>query len=114
MKSISIVTLATALVLLSGCNKENNNSIDIDVDNTTDMQLIRLGGSSVASSAMTRASVESLDEMEETMGVFCLAARKTDVKNADPNRTIDWTTVVSNDLEPVSYTHLTLPTMAVV
>ena len=101
MTKISIATLATALVLLSGCNKDNtiDNSIDIELDNTIDMQLIKLGGSTVTTSAKTRASVESLDEMGGTMGVFCLAARKTDVKNADPNRTINWTTMVSNDLE---------------
>lgn len=101
MKKISFVALTAAFVLLSGCNKDNtiDNSVDIELDNTTDMQLIKLGGGTVATSAKTRASVELLKEMSGTMGVFCLAARKTDVKNADPNRTINWTTVVSNDLE---------------
>lgn len=95
MKRISIVTLAAALVLLSGCNKENNSSVDIDVDTSTDMQLIKLGGSTGAASAKTRASIESLAEMTGQMGVFCLAGRKTDIKNATNAKEIDWTTGIA-------------------
>ena len=93
MKRIYIATLATALVLLSGCNKDNelNNSVDIELDNKGEMQLIKLGGSTGAPSVKSRAAIESLDEMgvNDRMGIFCLAGRKTDVKSAltaaDPN-----------------------------
>lgn len=98
MRRISIVTLAAALVLLSGCNKEHT-SIDIDVENSSDMQLIKLGGSTGVVSATTRASIDSLAEMTGHMGVFCLAARSTDVKNAPNPNNINWGTVVSNDIE---------------
>ncbi len=98
MKRISIVTLATALVLLSGCNKDNelNNSVDIDFDNTTDMQLIKLGGSTGAPSVKSRASIESLDEMDvnDRMGIFCLAGRKTDVKSAQTAAAPNWNNAV--------------------
>ena len=99
MKRISIVTLAAALVLLSGCNKEHTTSVDIDLDNGSDMQLIKLGGSTGLVSATTRASVDSLAEMTGHMGIFCLAARSTDVKNAPNPSNINWGTVVSNDIE---------------
>lgn len=93
MKKISIVTLATTL-LLSGCNKDNEltNAVDIDIDNTTDMQLIKLGGSTGAPSVKSRAAIESLDEMgsNDRMGMFCLAARKTDVKSADAADAPSW------------------------
>lgn len=101
MKRIYIATLATALVLLSGCNKDNNDLTDIELDNTTDLQFIKLGGSTGAASAMTRASIESLDELTGQMGIFCLAGRKTDVKSAQgadvpsPN----WGVQVSTNLE---------------
>ena len=86
MKRIYIATLATALVLLSGCNKENSfdNSVDLDVNNSTEMP-IKLGANTGSTSATTRASIESLDEMlgtNDRLGVFCLAGRKTDVKSA--------------------------------
>ena len=94
MKKISIATLAIALVLLSGCNKDNelSNSIDIELGNTTEMQLIKLGGSTGASSVKTRAAIESLDEMraDDRMGIFCLAGRKTDVKSAQTAALPNW------------------------
>lgn len=96
MKRISIVILATALVLLSGCNNELDNSVDIDLDNTTDMQLIKLGGSTGAPSVMSRAAIESLDEMgvNDRMGIFCLAGRKTDVKSAQTAADPNWSNAV--------------------
>lgn len=99
MKRISIVTLAAALVLLSGCNKDINNSVDIDLDNANDMLQIKLGGTSGATSATTRASIESLDEMTGSMGVFCLAGRKTNVKSAAAAPAPNWGVEVSANLE---------------
>ena len=100
MKRISIVTLMAALVLLSGCNKDNefNNSVDIDINNSSEVP-IKLGTYG-ATSATTRASIESLDEMvgndEHRVGVFCLAARRTDVKSAQTESDINWTTPVDS------------------
>ena len=99
MKRISIVTLAAALVLLSGCNKEHTTSVDIDLDNGSDMQLIKLGGSTGVTSAVTRASIESLAEMTGQMGIFCLAARETDAKSANKRNPINWLTPVSSNLD---------------
>ena len=102
MKRISIVTLMTALVLLSGCNKDNEFSVDIDLNNSSEVP-IKLGTYNGTTSAMTRASIESLDEMVGTndrVGVFCLAARRTDVKSSQTESDINWTTPVdspSND-----------------
>lgn len=99
MKRIYIATLATAL-LLSGCNKDIDNSVDIDVETATDMRLIKLGGSSVAPSAVTRASIESLDDMVSTsgeVGVFCLARTKTNLKSAVDAPEPDWNVVVDTD-----------------
>ena len=95
MKRISIVTLMAALVLLSGCNKDNefNNSVDIDINNSSEVP-IKLGTYTGSTSATTRASIESLDEMvgndEHRVGVFCLAARKTDIKSAQSASDVDW------------------------
>ncbi len=102
MKRISIVTLATAVVLLAGCNKENSELVNIEslfIESENDVRYIKLGGQTAAE-VTTRASVESLDEIGQ-MGIFCLAARKTDVKNADEAKDIDWSQVVSN--YPESY-----------
>lgn len=104
MKKISIATMATALVLLSGCNKDNefNNSIDIDINNSSEVP-IKLGTYNGATSAMTRASIESLDEMvgsTDRVGVFCLAGRKTDVKSAQDAKAIDWLMPVYTDDKP--------------
>lgn len=99
MRRISIAILASALVLLSGCKKEDNNSIDIDIENTSDMQLIKLGGGTDAASVRSRASIESLDEMDGQMGIFCLAGRKTDIKSAVNAPAINWMTAVSSDIE---------------
>lgn len=101
MKKISIVTLMAALVLLSGCNKEYSfdNSVDLNVNNSTEMP-IKLGANTGSTSAMTRASIESLDEMLGTtdrLGVFCLAGRKTDVKSALTANPIDWLVPVYTD-----------------
>lgn len=98
MKRISFVALATALVLLSGCNKENNDSIDIDIEDTSDMRLIKLGGGTNAAFVGSRASIESLDEMDGQMGIFCLAGRKTDIKSAANAPAINWLTAVSSDI----------------
>ena len=104
MKRISIVTLMAALVLLSGCNKDNefNNSVDIDINNSNEVP-IKLGTYTGATSATTRASIESLDEMVGTsdrVGVFCLAGRKTDVKSAETAKAIDWLMPVYTDDKP--------------
>ena len=104
MKRISIVTLMAVLVLLPGCNKDNelNNSVDIDINNSTEVP-IKLGTYTGATSAMTRASIESLDEMVGTadrVGVFCLAGRKTDVKSAQTAQPIDWLMPVYTDDQP--------------
>ena len=101
MRRFSIVTLATALVLLSGCNKENDNSVDVDIDveNASDVRLIRLGGGVNASPVRSRASIESLEDMDGQMGIFCLAGRKTDVKSAESAPGINWMTAVSSDME---------------
>lgn len=104
MKRISIVTLMAALVLLSGCNKDNefNNSVDIDINNSSEVP-IKLGTYTGATSATTRASIESLDEMVGTsdrVGVFCLAGRKTDVKSAETAKAIDWLMPVYTDDKP--------------
>lgn len=99
MKRISIVTLMAALVLLSGCNKDNEFSVDIDINNSSEVP-IKLGTYDGTTSAMTRASIESLDEMVDTgdrLGVFCLAGRKTDVKSAQNAKAIDWTVPVYTD-----------------
>ena len=99
MKRIYIATLATAL-LLSGCNKDIDNSVDIDVETATDMRLIKLGGSSVVPSAVTRASIENLDSMVSTsgeVGVFCLARTKTNLKSAVDAPAPDWDVVVDTD-----------------
>lgn len=99
MKRIYIATLATAL-LLSGCNKDIDNSVDIDVETATDMRLIKLGGSSVVPSAVTRASIESLDDMVSTsgeVGVFCLARTKTNLKSGVDAPAPDWDVVVDTD-----------------
>lgn len=104
MKRISIVILMVALVLLSGCNKDNefNNSVDIDINNSSEVP-IKLGSYTGATSATTRASIESLDEMVGTtdrVGVFCLAGRKTDVKSAQTAKAIDWLMPVYTDDKP--------------
>lgn len=104
MKRISIVTLATALVLLSGCNKDNelNNSVDIELDNKGEMQQIKLGGSTGAPSVKSRAAIESLDEMgaDDRMGIFCLAGRKTDVKSAQNAAEPNWKNALKDPEDP--------------
>ena len=82
MKKISFAILTAALALLSGCNKEHStisSAEDLFIESETDVRFIKLGG---MASATTRASIESFDEMSDPMGVFCLAARKTDIKSA--------------------------------
>lgn len=104
MKRISFAALTTALVLLSGCNKENDNlgsNENLFIESETDVRFIKLGGK-VATTVSTRASVESLDEVGQ-MGVFCLAARKTDVKNAEEAKDIDWRQIVASPDESESY-----------
>ena len=99
MKRISIVTLMAALVLLSGCNKDNEFSVDIDINNSSEVP-IKLGTYIGSTSATTRASINSLDEMVDRddyrVGVFCLAARRTDVKSAQTESNIDWTKPVDS------------------
>lgn len=99
MKKISIVSLVVAL-LLSGCNKENidlSKTENLFIESEDDIRYIKLGGQA-ETFVSTRATIESLDEMGQ-MGIFCLAARKTDVKNADEAKNIDWNQVVSNNVE---------------
>lgn len=99
MRKISIVTLAAAL-LLSGCNKENLEFNDVEnlfIESEGDVRFIKLGGRTDAA-VTTRASVESLDEIGQ-VGIFCLAARKTDVKNAEEAKAIDWNQIVSTNPE---------------
>lgn len=101
MKRISIVTLMAALVLLSGCNKDNEFSVDIDINNSSEVP-IKLGTHTGAPS-VTRASIESLDEMigtDDRLGVFCLAGRKTDVKSAQNAKDINWLQPVYTDDKP--------------
>lgn len=99
MNKISFAILTAALVLLSGCNKENsaiNSAEDLFIESETDIRFIKLGG---MASATTRASIESFDEMIDPMGVFCLAARKTDIKSASQAKDIDWSQIVSSNEE---------------
>ena len=101
MKRISIVTLMAALVLLSGCNKDNEFSVDINLNDSSEVP-IKLGTHTGAPS-VTRASIESLDEMIGTadrLGVFCLAGRKTDVKSAQNAKDINWLQPVYTDDKP--------------
>jgi hypothetical protein len=101
MKRISIVTLMAALVLLSGCNKDNEFSVDIDINDSSEVP-IKLGTHTGAPS-VTRASIESLDEMigtDDRLGVFCLAGRKTDVKSAQGALAPNWAVKVCPPSDP--------------
>ena len=106
MKRTSIATLATALVLLSGCNKDKN-TIEVPIYPQEDFVRIELGGSNSLNNTTSRASIENLGDINEAsgkhIGVFCLAGRRTHISGSSEAKEIDWSNIVPTDLEEYGY-----------
>ena len=107
MKRFFIATMTTVLLLLSGCRKEENSTVDIPIHTLDEFVRIELGANSNLNNT-TRASLESLDDISNdpigSIGVFCLANRRTHVAGSSEAKDIDWSTIVSTDKEEYGYT----------